>query len=82
MSKQLFSSNYVSATLTIQDLNDNKPVFTQDTFYVSIAKVSNYLSPTSQAIIKYEIQDKDSGVYGLPGLKCFLMGDGSEKYKY
>jgi hypothetical protein len=67
----------VPVVLNIQDENDNKPLFTQDTYVINVKQLTN--SNSSQHLIKYHIQDKDAGVYGVSGLFCSLLGQGYEK---
>ena len=58
-------------------MNDNKPLFSQETFYASASEIINdpYLLP--QQIGQFEVRDKDLGIYGFSGLRCFLLGEGS-----
>ena len=65
--------------LKIQDLNDNSPKFSQDTFYATVETISSDPSQMPQIIAEFGIQDKDMGIYGVSGINCFLMGDGAEK---
>ncbi|RNA42470.1 cadherin-87A [Brachionus plicatilis] len=64
-------------TLRVQDINDNRPIFNQEVYYIYVSNFTNDKSP--QLILKFDVTDQDIGVYGLQGLNCFLLGDGSEK---
>lgn len=80
MSAEGFSSKPLSIVLKIQDSNDNKPIFNQDNYYVNIKSFNTNNQP--QPIIKFDVSDRDVGVYGIEGLNCFLLGDGSERLVY
>jgi hypothetical protein len=70
------SLNSIPITISVQDVNDNKPLFTSETYYALITQISK----APQEVLTFEVKDKDSGKYGLNGLVCSLMGRGSEKY--
>ena len=69
----------MTVSLQVQDLNDNSPTFSQETYFAVIEKASNENVKAPQAIATFHVQDKDMGIYGLSGLNCFLMGDGAER---
>jgi hypothetical protein len=71
----MVSLNSLPITISVQDVNDNKPLFTSETYYVLVTQFSK----APQEILNFEVKDKDSGKYGLNGLVCNLMGRGSEK---
>lgn len=71
-------SEPVPITIIFQDVNDNKPVFSQDTYFAFASESSNDANFLPQPIGQFEVKDKDMGLYGMSGLKCFLMGDGSD----
>ncbi len=69
----------MSVLLKIQDINDNSPKFSHDTFYATVKNISSDLSQLPQTIAEFGIQDKDMGIYGVLGINCFLMGDGADE---
>ncbi len=78
--KEQFKSEPVPITIIIQDVNDNKPIFSQETFYAFATEIINDPSLLPQQIGTFEVKDKDLGIYGNHGLKCFLLGQGSDLY--
>jgi hypothetical protein len=73
-----FESAPVAITLVVQDMNDNAPVFSQDTYFAFAREIINDDSLLPQQIGQFEVRDKDLGVYGAPGLNCFLLGEGAD----
>ena len=72
------SSIYLPVGLMVQDVNDNKPVFSQDTYMASVPMITN--DPYGlQKILTFYVYDKDSGIYGVKGLICMLLGNGADK---
>ena len=65
----------------IQDVNDNAPVFSQDTYLASVDSLLNPTDPFAlRKVLQFYVYDKDSGIYGLKGLSCTLLGDGADKF--
>ena len=55
------SSIYLPVGLMVQDVNDNKPVFSQDTYRASVPMITN--DPYGlQKILTFYVYDKDSGI--------------------
>ena len=78
-SKDSHSSIYLPIGLMVQDVNDNKPVFSQDTYMISVPMLTN--DPYGlQKILTFYVYDKDSGIYGVKCLFCMLLGEGSDKW--
>ena len=73
--KSLYSSNMIPVSITIHDMNDNKPVFSQRTYYQSVDSSLKHL----QKVLDFKVTDDDSGIYGVAGLKCELFGTDSNK---
>lgn len=65
--------------IKIQDANDNKPKFSQLKYETFVPTIYN--RNFAQEVLKYEVKDNDLGVYGELGLKCFLLGDESDKFE-
>jgi len=59
-------------------VNDNCPEFSQNIHYGSVNQI--YTDLTYQKIIQFEVNDPDSGRYGLDGLVCYLLGDQNDMY--
>ena len=78
LTKQQLKSEPVPITLIIQDVNDNRPIFSQDIYYAFATEIINDLSLLPQQITQFEVVDKDFGIYGTTGLRCFLLGEGSD----
>lgn len=74
-SKELLQSEPLEISLIIDDENDNKPFFNQKTYSTELFQIPNQ----DQEVMGFNVNDKDSGVYGVQGLRCFLVGEGSEK---
>ncbi|CAF0830739.1 unnamed protein product [Brachionus calyciflorus] len=72
-----FKSKPLSITLKIQDTNDNKPILSQDNYYAYIRELN--VNSAHQFILRFDVSDNDIGIFGIEGLKCFLLGQGSEK---
>ena len=62
--------------INIIDVNDNRPMFSQDAYQVTI----NESVQGGTSILSFNITDNDMGIYGVNGLVCYLRGVGSEKY--
>ena len=77
-SKELLSSDYIRVTLKVHDLNDNSPKFSHEIYYSTIDAISTINENTE--LTKFEVNDKDLGIYGVPGLECFLTGDEADKW--
>lgn len=73
----MYSSIKIPIILTVEDANDNNPEFSQNTYYGSVDQL--FSNSSLQKIIGFSVTDQDSGRYGVPGLKCFLLGDQNEK---
>ncbi len=75
--KELYSSDLVPIKITLKDLNDNVPTFTQTTYFASIDpnQINN-----NQKLLAFQVIDNDSGVYGVAGLKCNLSGAKADKF--
>jgi hypothetical protein len=71
-------SDPIQVTLKIKDQNDNAPRFSKLKYTAIVDKLSN--QGMAQEILQFEVQDNDLGVYGLPGLRCFLLGDETERF--
>ena len=69
----MYSSIRVPVVLTIEDINDNAPEFSQTTYFGSVKQI--FTNATLQKIIQFKVTDRDSGKYGIPGLNCYLLGD-------
>lgn len=78
LSKKILKREPLLVTLRINDLNDNAPRFSQIKYQAFVETLSNQISP--QEIVKFDVHDKDLGIYGLPGLNCFLLGDETDKF--
>jgi hypothetical protein len=85
---QLYSTNSIPVILKLQDSNDNEPLFSQDTYYASFdynsiintnVQFETLTLNSNLKVVSFSVQDKDVGIYGLDGLKCFLLGEDSEK---
>jgi hypothetical protein len=74
---RIVTASSLPVTITLQDVNDHKPIFTTDTYNV---RVSRLAKSTSQEILQFDVKDKDSGRYGLGGLVCSVLGHGSDKF--
>lgn len=72
----MYSSLSIPIILAIEDVNDNSPEFSQDTYYGSISRIYSNLT------IQFQVTDKDSGRYGIAGLRCQLLGDQNEKFVF
>lgn len=81
-SKEVLKSVSIPVTMTIQDTNDNRPLLSQDSYYAFIDNLVKEPRLLPQQVVQFEVSDKDLGVYGVAGLVCFLVGDGSEKLIY
>ncbi len=80
--KGRFKSEPVAITLVIQDVNDNQPVFSQDTYFAYATEIINDPNLLPQQIGQFDVRDKDLGVYGVAGLRCFLLGEGANLYEF
>ncbi len=74
-SEELGQSEPLEISLVIDDENDNKPFFSQKTYSTQLLQIPNQ----NQEVMSFNVSDQDSGVYGVEGLRCFLLGEGSEK---
>jgi len=74
-SQELLQSEPLEILLIIDDENDNKPFFNQKTYSTELSQIPNQ----NQEVANFTVNDKDSGLYGVQGLRCFLLGEGSEK---
>lgn len=70
----------MSIILTIQDTNDNAPIFSQESYYANVKELISDPQLLPQLVAQFEISDKDLGVYGVAGLDCFLLGNGADKF--
>jgi len=64
--------------LTIEDVNDNSPEFSQDVYLGTISQI--FSNSTFQKIIQFKATDQDSGQYGIAGFRFYLLGDQNEKF--
>jgi len=70
------SSPLQPVTVNVHDLNDNKPEFSQNTYYASIDQISTNFPK----VLQFQVTDNDSGDYGLAGLHCHLLGHHAHKF--
>ncbi len=70
------SSLLQSVIVNVHDLNDNKPEFSQTTYYASV----DVFSTNFAKVLQFDVSDKDSGDYGLSGLNCDLFGHDAHKF--
>ena len=75
LSEEQLKSEPLEISLVIDDENDNKPIFNQKTYSAELSQIPNQ----AQEVVSFNVSDKDSGVYGVQGLRCFLVGEGAEK---
>ena len=60
-------------------MNDNKPKFSQLKYESSVTTIFN--RDFHQEVLKFDVRDKDLGVYGEAGIRCELFGDESDKFE-
>jgi len=75
LTKQRLSST-ATLVVSVQDVNDNVPVFQDDSYE---ARVSESASAGS-IVTSITASDRDSGLFGQAGLQYTLEGDGSERF--
>lgn len=59
--------------MTIQDVNDNKPIFTQKSYYASVAENAQLNPPA--AVLQVNAVDADDGIFGE--VKYAVVGNGN-----
>ena len=69
-------SSTATVRVTVQDENDNAPVFERDLYTVAI----NEDAANDTQIASIPATDRDSGLFGESGLKYELMGDNADKF--
>ncbi len=74
-----YQSNFLSVVVNVFDLNDNPPIFELSSYSIYLDENVNN-GTFDVEILQFKVNDKDSGIYGVHGLDCFLTGSGSEKY--
>ncbi|XP_065338532.1 cadherin-87A [Cloeon dipterum] len=69
-------SSTASLVLSVQDVNDNPPVFAEESYMIKVSETAS--AGTQVAVIT--ATDRDSGRFGTSGLVYSLKGDGAEKF--
>lgn len=70
-------SSTATLTVTITDTNDNRPVFDEDTYSVSVPETAE----GGHVVATITARDLDSGVFGTDGLRYSLSGTGAELFR-
>ena len=83
--RELFSSDQLRSsqvpfTIRVQDVNDNQPTFSQDSSFASVIQINTDTARFPQQVLKFQVTDLDSGVYGLAGISFFLLGDNAQNF--
>ncbi len=73
-----FQSEPLHIIIYVQDSNDNNPQFEQESYQIDLSEDANN-GLFDLEILQFKLTDKDSGIYGVNGLVCYLRGEESEK---
>ncbi|XP_076275389.1 cadherin 87A isoform X2 [Rhynchophorus ferrugineus] len=80
VARELYTEQKLSSTATITvsvfDINDNAPVFDQDSYSATVSEVA---SPGT-LVITIVAKDRDSGKFGENGILYRLAGNGAERF--
>ncbi|CAH1176398.1 unnamed protein product [Phaedon cochleariae] len=80
IAKELYTEEKLSSTATVTiivaDINDNPPVFDQESFSATISEIATPGTLVTTIVAK----DRDSGRFGENGVVYRLGGSGSEKF--
>lgn len=79
LSAERYQSDPMQLLVYVQDVNDNKPYFEQSFYEINVDSNTNNGSYDIE-LLTFKVIDRDMGVYGVKGLVCRLLGDGSDKY--
>jgi hypothetical protein len=60
----------------VQDVNDNVPVFQQDSFEAHVSESAS----AGTLVTSITASDRDSGLFGQMGLQYSLEGDGADRF--
>lgn len=69
-------SSTATLTVTVTDANDNRPVFDQESYSISVSETA----PPGYSIASITAKDQDSGQFGTNGIRYSLSGTGSELF--
>ena len=68
-------SSTATVTVTVADVNDNEPEFTNELYSVGLSETAT----PGTVITTIPANDRDTAIYGTPGLRYSLLGNGAEK---
>jgi hypothetical protein len=68
-------SSTATVAVTVEDANDNAPVFAQDAYEARVAEAAG----PGTLVAAVTASDRDSGVFGDNGLVYSLLGDGADR---
>lgn len=74
---QVQSASTATVTININDVNDNFPKFTKESYDARVSEVA----PPGTAIMTIIAVDSDSENYGTQGIRYSLSGNGAEKFR-
>ncbi|CAG0880821.1 unnamed protein product [Cyprideis torosa] len=70
-------SSSAAVTVSIQDINDNSPVFERSLYAVRLSETS----PSGTEIAQIVATDRDSDPFGTKSLKYTIFGEGAERFQ-